>query len=113
MVRLLRACAGFAVGAAGRRQIDIADEGIAEAAIFEASHQWSDHHPDNGAVATDLPKDLVQGLDVPPLVDLIATQSVLNIKVGSLNGQLVESGRLDCLRLVCCKIGIEVTEIDR
>ena len=88
------------MGAARRRQVDISDEGVAEAAIFEAGHQWSDYHPDYGAVATDLPKDLVHGLDVPPLVDLIATQGVLNLKTCCLNWQLVQSSRLNCLKLV-------------
>ena len=88
------------MGATRRRQVDISDEGVAEAAIFETGHQWSDYHPDYGAVATDLPKDLVHGLDVPPLVDLIATQGELNLKTCCLNWQLVQSSRLNCLKLV-------------
>lgn len=99
--------------AAGRRQVDVADEGVAEAAIFEAGHQRGDHHPDDSAVATDLPKDLVQGLDVPPLIDLIATQGELNLKVSSLNWRLVDSSRLGCLKLVRLMIAVEITEIDR
>ena len=101
------------MGATRRRQVDISDEGVAEAAIFEAGHQWSDYHPDYGAVATDLPKDLVHGLDVPPLVDLIATQGELNLKVSSLNWRLVDGSRLGCLKLVRLMIAVEITEIDR
>ena len=101
------------MGAARCRQVDITDEGVAEATRFEASHQRSDYHPDYGTVATDLSKNLVQGLDVPILIDLITTQGVLNLEVSSIHWHLVQSSRLHCLKLVCLIKGIEVTEVDR